>query len=78
MLRPSITPSRWLPELDNTAVAYLLLVLGLIGLVAELTSTVFPGRIALFAIALVAGSIGVVRRRRRFAVASVRERGRPA
>jgi membrane-bound ClpP family serine protease len=78
MSNPNVAPSKWLTELDDPVVAYLMLVVGLIGLAAELTSRMFPGRIALFGIAFVAGALGVVRRRRRFAVASLRERGRPA
>jgi len=64
MLGPIFTSSRWLPELDNPTVAYVLLVLGTIGLVAELTSTLFLGRMALYFIALTGGVLGVVRRHR--------------
>ncbi len=65
MVRPVVSPSKWLPELDNRALAFALLALGTIGLVAELTSTLFPGRMALYMIVFAAGVFGVVRRHRR-------------
>jgi hypothetical protein len=52
-----------LPELDNPGLARVLLIIGLIGTVVELASSLFLPRLLLFVLVLGAGALGLVRRR---------------
>ena len=56
-------PTTWIPELNNPAIVYLLLALGTLGTLAELTSTTFIPRLVLYVLALSAGLVGLHRRR---------------
>jgi hypothetical protein len=55
----------WLPELDNRGLASLLLGLSFIGGATELATTAFVPRLALYALVLVVGAFGLIRRTRR-------------
>lgn len=56
--------SRWFPELDNRALVYVLITLGLIGTLAELASARFVPRMVLYSMVLGFGVLGLARCRR--------------
>lgn len=60
----SRTDSRWFPELDNRALVYVLIALGLAGMLVEMASTRFAPRMVLHLMVLAFGALGLIRRRR--------------
>jgi hypothetical protein len=62
--RSVLAASPRLPELAHRGIAYVLLALGVAGLLTEVVSSAFAPRLVLFLIVLTFGAIGLARSRR--------------